>query len=212
MSLKEKLGEELYGQVMAKLGEGAKIADISDGSYIPKEKFDALNTEKKSLETQLTDRDDQLSALSKSAKDHEELSKQIKALQDQNKEDADRFEAEKAKLKFEHALETALRDNKAKNPKAVKALLDVESIKLDGDKLIGLEDQIKSLQESESYLFKIEDEKSLKGATPGGGMELPGGQVKNPFKEGPDFNLTEAAKLMDSNPELARKLQAEAQR
>lgn len=212
MSLKEKLGEELYGQVMAKLGEGAKIADISDGSYIPKEKFDALNTEKKSLETQLTDRDDQLSALSKSAKDHEELSKQIKALQDQNKEDADRFEAEKAKLKFEYALETALRDNKAKNPKAVKALLDVESIKLDGDKLLGLEDQIKSLQESESYLFKIEDEKSLKGATPGGGMELPGGQVKNPFKEGPDFNLTEAAKLMDSNPELARKLQAEAQR
>lgn len=212
MSLQEKLGEELYGQVIAKLGEGAKIADISDGSYIPKEKFDALNAEKKSLETQLADRDDQLNTLSKSAKDHEELSKQIKDLQDKNKEDADRFEAEKAKLKFEHALETALRDNKAKNPKAVKALLDVESIKLDGDKLIGLEDQIKSLQESESYLFKIEDEKSLKGATPGGGMELPGGQVKNPFKEGPDFNLTEAAKLMDSNPELARKLQAEAQR
>lgn len=62
-----------------------------------------------------------------------------------------------AKVKLENALEMALVTGKAKNTKAVKALLDLESIKLDGDNLLGLDTQLEKLKEDASYLF---DEKT----------------------------------------------------
>jgi small-conductance mechanosensitive channel len=74
-------------------------------------------------------------------------------------------------LKFDHALEGALLGAKAKNPKAVKALLDMEALKYNEGKIIGLEDQLKAIQEKEDYLFesdeptpKIVDKTSGKGA------------------------------------------------
>jgi hypothetical protein len=73
----------------------------------------------------------------------------------QAKEDAD---AEIAKLKFDHALEAALTGAKAKNPKAVKALLDMEALKLneaDGS-VIGLNEQIEKVKTDNDYLFESE--------------------------------------------------------
>lgn len=60
------------------------------------------------------------------------------------------------KLKLEHALETALLAGKAKNTKAVKALLEIDKIKLDGDKLLGLDDQLEKLKKDNDYLFQQE--------------------------------------------------------
>lgn len=64
-------------------------------------------------------------------------------------------EAEKqiSKIKLENALEIALVSSKAKSTKAVKALLDVEKIKLDGDKLLGFDDQLTTLKKDSAYLF-----------------------------------------------------------
>ena len=60
MNLKELLGEELYNQLMEKLGDKHKVAIISDGNWIPKEKFDNLNEEKKQYKTQVDDLNRQL--------------------------------------------------------------------------------------------------------------------------------------------------------
>lgn len=48
MDLKELLGEDLYLQVTEKLGDKKIIID--DGSFIPKSKFDQVNTDKKKAE------------------------------------------------------------------------------------------------------------------------------------------------------------------
>lgn len=40
------------------------------------------------------------------------------------------------------------------NNKAIKALLDMEAIKYENDNLVGLDEQLKALRESDSYLFK----------------------------------------------------------
>lgn len=59
------------------------------------------------------------------------------------------------KLKFDHALSGALAQAKAKNPKAVKALLDTEALKLneaDGS-VIGLKEQLEKVQSENDYLF-----------------------------------------------------------
>lgn len=58
------------------------------------------------------------------------------------------------KLKFEHALDATLSGAKAKNPKAVKALLDMEALKLTDDgSIVGLKEQIEKVQSENDYLF-----------------------------------------------------------
>jgi len=42
-----------------------------------------------------------------------------------------------AQMQLDFALERALTAAKAKNPKAVKALLNLENVKLDGEQLLG---------------------------------------------------------------------------
>jgi hypothetical protein len=156
MDLKELLGEELFNQVTAKAGEH-KIAVVSDGNWFPKEKFDDVNSQVKDLKKQLADRDKQLEDLKSKAAGNEELQNQIQQLQDQNNQMKQDYEKKIQEQQFNFALKEALTGAKAKNPKAVEALLNKEAIKLDGDKLLGLEEQLKSLKESDPYLFDAED-------------------------------------------------------
>lgn len=85
-------------------------------------------------------------------KDPKEMEKALTDLQKQH-------EGELSKLKLNSALELALAKSKAKRPEAVQALLDMDAIKLDGDKLLGFDDQITKLKESDAYLF--EDDKTV---------------------------------------------------
>ena len=60
-----------------------------------------------------------------------------------------------AAVKFDHALQDALREAKARNPKAVKALLDLEQIKLsDEGGLEGLEEQLTAVKTDNDFLFE----------------------------------------------------------
>jgi len=64
-----------------------------------------------------------------------------------------KYNADTSQIKLDSALEMALVSNKAKNTKAVKALLDASIIKIDGEKLLGLDDQLKKLKTDAAYLF-----------------------------------------------------------
>src|SRR5699024_880449 len=161
MSLKELLGEELYNQVIEKAGD-KKIAVVSDGNWIPKDKFDTLNTTKKDLEEQLEQRDAQLEDLKKV--DADGLKQKIQDLQTENETTKQEYQAKLEKQAIDFSLEKALTGAKVRNPKAVKALLDLDSIKLDGEKLLGLDDQLSTIKESDGYLF--EDEKQTNDIKP----------------------------------------------
>jgi len=208
MDLKELLGEELYNQVMQKAGDH-KIAVVSDGNWFPKSKFDAVNEENKDLKKQLTDRDQQLEDLKTKAAGNEDLQRQIQALQDQNNQIKEDYEQKIQKQNFEFALERALTIAKAKNPKAVKALLNTEAIKLDGESLLGLEEQLNKLKETDSYLFDDGEPAGLKGRTPHPTNPSNPSPMKNPFSK-EYFNLTEQARLIKEDPELAKQLKAQA--
>ena len=151
--LKELLGEELYSQVTEKLGD--KKIMVDDGNFIPKSRFDQVNQAKKELEVQLKDRDTQLADLSKNNKDNENLLNQIKDLQALNKQTTTDYENKINQMKFDHALDGALTNAKSKNNKALKALLDMNSIKYQEGKLEGLQEQIEALQKDASYLFDL---------------------------------------------------------
>ncbi|WP_368298384.1 phage scaffolding protein [Cytobacillus firmus] len=175
MDLKELLGEDLYKQVMEKAGD-KKIAIVSDGNWIPKEKFNELNENTKELKKQLKDRDAQLAELGEKAKGHEELTAKINELTEANKKTEADYQKKLDQQAFDFALKSALTSVKAKNPKAVEALLNKESIKLDGDKLLGLADQLKALQKSDAYLFEAEQQPSKPTFSQGLHQTTPGGE------------------------------------
>ena len=96
------------------------------GQMVPKSRLDDKIQEVKDLQKQITDRDTQLADLKTKAAGNEELQKQIQTLQDQNKTTVAEYEEKLQKKDFDYKLESALRDAKSKNPKAVKALLNIE--------------------------------------------------------------------------------------
>lgn len=199
--LKELLGEELFSQVKEKIGD-VKIM-IDDGNFIPKARFDQVNEEKKELKEMLKERDKQLEDIKKKAKDSEDLTAQIKELQDLNQKTITEYEEKLAKQSFNFALEQALAKDGANPVKAVKALLDLDKIKQDGETLIGYDEQIKTLKETYGHLFGA----TLKGRDPNPTNTPP--TIKNPWSK-EHFNLTKQMEIMKTDPKRAEQLRKAA--
>jgi len=168
--LENLLGAELFKQVQEKMGDKKLI--INDGTYIPIDKFNEANESKKEYKKQLEERDKQLAELKTKAVGNEELTKQFEELKLKNEEATKQYEEKLKKQTFDFKLEAELNKAKGKNIKAIKALLDESKIIVDGDNLIGLDDQLKALQTSDGYLFGE--------TTPiGSGTNPPGGGNKS---------------------------------
>ena len=120
------------------------------------ERYTKLKTQKADLEKQVQERDVQLAELSENNKDNKDLLAQIEQLQSLNKQTKQDYENKIAKMEFDNALNEALNNANCKNNKALKGLLDIDSIKYQEGKLEGLEGQLEALKESDSYLFNID--------------------------------------------------------
>lgn len=75
--------------------------------------------------------------------------------------------AEIEKLQFGYILDGAIKASGAKNSKAVKALLDNEGLKLNGESIVGLDEQLKSIKEENGYLFNDDSKPVIVRTTPG---------------------------------------------
>ena len=179
----------------AKKCETGSLEELKD--YIPKYRFDEVNSEKKKLESGIKERDKQLEDLKKSSGDSEELKKQIEQLQKDNKSREEEYLAEMKKFKIDSAIDKALSSAGAKNNKSVKALLeDVEKFDIKEDGTIkGLEDQIKKIKESEPYLFNSH-ETMVKGLKPYESLlDRQNTDVKN-------MTYSELVSFMENNPDF----------
>ena len=164
--------------------------------------FDEVNEAKKTLEEDVKARDKQLEELKKSNEDNETLQGQIKKLQDSNKAEKERYESELKSLKIANAVKLAV-NGKVHDEDLVAGLIDKEKLVIDENGgIIGLEEQVKSLQEKKAFLFKSEDTGSYK---PQNG----GKPSNNPFAK-ETFNLTEQGKLLRENPAQAKEMAAAA--
>lgn len=121
-----------------------------------KEDLATVTTERDDLKGQLTDRDTQLETLKTKATGNDDLLSQIEQLKTANATATTELQAKLDKQAFDYSLEKALTGAKVRNPKAVKALLDIEKIKPDGEKLLNLDDQLEALKKSDAYLFEEE--------------------------------------------------------
>ena len=152
--LKEHLGDELYSIVREKLSKtDIKIANIGDGSYIPREKFNSLNEQVGDLKEQLKSRDEQLTSLK--SVDAGKLQDEIDTLRASNKQTIKDYESRIVEKERGYAIGQALFKAGARNSKAVESLLNNDSIKYKDGEFEGLQEQIDSLKQSDSYLFDI---------------------------------------------------------
>lgn len=205
--LQEKgVSSEVVQEVVAAAEEKLK-------GFIPKHRFDEVNEAKKQLEAQLAERDKQLSELKKVAGDNEELKKRIEQLQQENKAKEQEYQAKIRDMTITTAIKLAVAGD-AHDPDLVASLIDKTKIEVDeqGQIKSGLDDQLKALRESKAFLFvQKEPDKGpqFKGVSPADGREQPSPGIKNPWSK-EHFNLTEQARILKENPELAKQLQAQA--
>lgn len=203
-TLKDILGDDLYKQVKEKLGDTEVIVVDPNDPMVPKRRLDEVIAERNRYKELVEERDAQLADLKTWAKDNEALKAQIAELQAKNKQVTEDYEKQLKEQRFAFAIERAVAKADARNVKAVVALLDTSKISLDGENLLGFDEQIAALKKSDPYLFGVD----LKGRMPEGTGKPPK-EIPNPWKK-ESFNLTEQGHILKTDPELAAKLMAEA--
>ncbi|EGC8679773.1 phage scaffolding protein [Listeria innocua] len=176
------LEDEVINKVMAENGKDITAA---------KQQLSEVEAERDGLKSQLTQRDKDIDDLKKDSGTSEELKKQIEDLQQKNTDLESNYQSEIAETKKNSAIELALASAKAKNPKAVRALLDNDKLELTDEGLKGLNQQLEALQESDAYLFAQESEAVPKFGFSGNPTAPAGfsGSLKENLKSD-SFNLT----------------------
>lgn len=120
--------------------------------YIPKSRFDEVNTAKADLEKQVADRDKQLKTLKDEAKDSEALQSKITELEEANKQTKKEYEAKIRDMKLTSAIKDQLTD--CKYPDLVADKFDRSKLILaDDGSVSGLAEQLKTVKETYKELF-----------------------------------------------------------
>ena len=166
----------------------SKICKELPKYFKPAKEFNEINDElklikgeKKTLEDDKKKIEDEYNNFKKGSISQADYEAKKKEIEDNSK-------AEIEKVRLESKIDLAINNAKAKNVKSVKANLDLDKIKLDGDKLLGFDDQIEALKKSDAYLFEIDNAIN-------NGVENNGG---NPRKnEGGSLDDDELDKLTD---------------
>lgn len=194
-AIKKKLLE--FGMEQAEIDELVKEALTG---YIAKEEYDILQGQVKVHE----DKAKELSKTVKELQKDVDASEALKLKLDDLEGKLSIKDKEIEKVKFDFKLEAKMKEVGAKNIKAIKALIDMEQVKLEDGELVGFDTQIEALKESDSYLFEEVGKGTLGSA--GTHKRDNGANTKNPFSK-EHFNLTEQSKLFIENPTLAKQLQ-----
>lgn len=155
--LKELFGDGAltFSELEEKLKDNKdiKLANLASGNWVDKKK--------------LTDTEAELTAAKQTINGLKETVSKFDGVDvEKLKKDAadweTKYNTDTAALKLDSAVNMALVEAKVKNPKLARAGLDMSIIKLDGEKLVGLTEQLEELKQSDAYLF---EEETANGAT-----------------------------------------------
>lgn len=142
----QNLTDEQINNITAKMKEEKIYTTSLENAD---ERYTKLKGQKADLDEQIKAANTTITELKKNNKDNEALQKTIQ----DHETTIENLKKESAQKDFNYALDSALKDNKCKNAKALKALLDLDNIEFNEGKLEGLEGQLNALKESDGYLF-----------------------------------------------------------
>lgn len=175
--LKPHLGDDLFSQVTQRLSgvQGLMLANVGDGSYIPKSKYDE---DVGAGKTQITSLTGQLAAAQQASVNNQQLQAQITKLTgDLAERDKTIANMQKASLVL-----ADLRADGARNPDMLLRMLDLDKIEVKDGKINGLKEQTDPLKKSDPYLFS--GLPPARGGVDGGN----GGNGNNGGSGAPDLN------------------------
>lgn len=135
--------------------------------------LEKANADLKTKVTQLEESSVSVEDLESIKNEKSALESQITELQNQHKEDLN-------KVYYENALVSNLKEAGARDTKLVMSVLNSEEIKYEDGKLVGLDEQLKTVKETHDYLFKQED--NLKSPQLGTGSKGTGRTKADPFQ------------------------------
>ncbi len=165
MTLQELLGDDLYGQVQAKIdeknaGETDKLkhiryADLSEGGYVSKDKYAGLENDNKAKDEELV----KANELIKQLKSETEKGSKAENKIAEYEAEVEKLKAENELLKVDNALKFALKDAGAEDVDyLVYKAKATGDLKLDEDgKIKGIKDIITVLKTEHPAQFKTAD-------------------------------------------------------
>lgn len=118
-----------------------------------KGELDTYKTQVADLKNQLGEKDNEINSLKEKADKVDGLNQQITQLTADKTQLTNDLNTKVSVLQKSYAIESGVRDAKAKNVKAVMALLDMDKISYADGSLTGLNEQLESLQKGEDTEF-----------------------------------------------------------
>lgn len=164
-----------------------------------KTKVTDLTTERDDYKTQLAQRDKDLKDLEKKATGSDELKTQLTDLQSKYDTEKGEYEQKLKDTQLASAIKLALA-GKVHDTDIATGQLDKSLIELDAEGKVtkGLDEQLKTLQESKPFLFVPEGKQTISGVIPA----TPGGSKEVGNKEG-DYGKSIAVERSKGNEGLA---------
>lgn len=152
--LKPILGDDLYAQFSEKMNsaEGVRLANIADGSFIPKAKYDEERTANKTYKQQVDELNGKLTALQEAAAGNDDLKNQIAKLQS----DLAAKDTEMQRRQLEFGAREVIRGRKARNVDIVMRMIDMSKVTESNGQYYGLNEQLDALVKSDPFLFEPE--------------------------------------------------------
>ena len=161
-TLKELLGDSYKDTLTAaeidKLLETKKLADLTSGNYVDKQKYEDLKKDLEAKSTSASEQLKQLDELRKTAGASEQLKTEIdnlkKTLTDKESEFTQKYNARER----QYLIDDVLKSSKPKNLGALKGALngkfDFDKAEIKDGKIAGFDDILNDLKKSDEYLFE----------------------------------------------------------
>lgn len=170
-------------------------------NYVSKSQFNEKNDAYKQAKQEIENLTNDINTLSKANEANEALQQQIKELQDAaQRRESDYLESIKT-MKIDTAIAREVLEAGAMNTTILTGLLDRSKITYDNETITGIQEQIKSLKESDPYLFKQD---SIKGVIPGEAIpKTDNGLTKEQFNK---LSYKDRVALQEQDPDLYNEL------
>lgn len=151
--IKNKIGEELYNQILAK---GLKPEDfdlVNDGSWIPKPRFNEVNNKLKATEDKITTYESQIKDYDKLVSTNKELKGNYDSLKEQHTNDLAAKDKEILNVSKRFMIEKKLGEAGAKHTSLLMKDIDLETITVENDNLLGFDSVIEGLKTNYGDMF-----------------------------------------------------------
>jgi len=157
---KAKVGDEVYAKIL-KLGLKPEEFDIvNDGTYIPRARLNEVSGKLKANEDKVASYEKQLEETKKLLEGNEDFKAKHEAMNTKYLENLAAKDKEIVNTSKKFMIEQHLRDSGAKHTSLLMKEIDLDSLSIDNDKLLGLDTMTEKLKTSYADLFTVKEIKN----------------------------------------------------